>query len=356
MVEDYFRIDSHKLMFHVARVNDWLRGKTIYPIYLEIAPAGGCNHRCIFCALDYLGYKPGFLDLTVLKTTIKQASALGIKSIMYAGEGEPLLHKDICEIVRYTENSGIDVAITTNGVLLKKEVSRKILKFLSWIRVSLNAGKSKTYAKIHRAPKEDFYKVLKNLKDAVKIKNRNRLKTTIGAQLLLLPENVREVFTLAELLKDIGVDYLIIKPYSQHPLSNSHIDPAFKYENYAYMNTKLRKIQSDSFRIIVREQTIKRLSTTRDYKHCLGLPFWAYINAQGDVYACSAFLGKKEFYYGNIYKYNFRNIMNSRRRKSIMDRMSSRWDVTKCREVCRLDKINSYLWELKNQGPHVNFI
>lgn len=52
---DKYRIDSHKLIYHVSRVNDWLNGKLIYPIYMEISPIGSCNHRCIFCAYDFIG-------------------------------------------------------------------------------------------------------------------------------------------------------------------------------------------------------------------------------------------------------------------------------------------------------------
>ena len=161
-MEDHFRIDSHKLLFHVDRVNRWLKGQAVCPIYLEIALSGGCNHRCIFCAVDYLEYKPRFLDLNTLKKAVKQAGKLGVKSIMYAGEGEPLLYKDISEIVKYTKDCCIDVAITTNGVLLEKEISKKILKYLSWIRISLNAGTSRTYAKIHRTKESDFYKYRRN--------------------------------------------------------------------------------------------------------------------------------------------------------------------------------------------------
>lgn len=355
-MEDNFRIDSHKLLYHVDRVNDWLKGKLVYPIYMEIAPSGGCNHRCIFCALDYLRYKPIFLDLNMLKSTLKQAGRIGVKSIMYAGEGEPLLHKDISEIVRYTKKAGMDVAITTNGVLLNKEASGNILKSLSWLRVSLNAGKSKTYAKIHRTKEADFYKVIRNIEEAVKIKNRNKLATTVGVQLLLIPENIKEVFILASILKNIGLDYLTIKPYSQHPFSINRIDQEFKYEDYAHMSHKLSQIEDKNFKIIFRYQTMARLNIAKDYKRCLGLPFWAYINSRGNVYACSAFLGKKGFCYGNIYKHDFKTIMNSPRRKAIIGMASSRLDVTKCRQVCRLDKINSYLWELKNPNAHVNFI
>ncbi len=355
-MKNNFRIDSHKLMLHVDRVSDWLKGKIICPIYLEIAPSGTCNHRCIFCALDYLDYKPKFLEEKVLKSAVKQAGILGVKSIMYAGEGEPLLHKDIAKIISYTKGCGIDVAVTTNGVLLKRDLSKEILKSLSWVRVSLNAGRSSTYSKIHNTGKNDFSEVLQNLEAAVKIKNRYKLAVTIGVQLLLLKENIKEVFILAKLLKDIGVDYLTIKPYSQHPLSITHIKPVLEYKNYSVMSAKLNKIQSDKFRIIFRSQTMQRLDSDKDYKHCLGLPFWAYISACGDVYACSTFLGKKEFCSGNIYRTDFNNIIGGRRRREIIRVAALKLDTSRCRDVCRLDKINSYLWELKNPGAHVNFI
>ena len=51
---DKYRIDSHKLVYHVSRVNGWLNGENIYPIYAEISPSGACNHRCSYCALDFM--------------------------------------------------------------------------------------------------------------------------------------------------------------------------------------------------------------------------------------------------------------------------------------------------------------
>ncbi len=356
MQDDRFRIDSHKLMFHVERVNDWLHKKTICPIYLEIAPAGACNHRCIFCAVDYLNYKRVFLDLKVLKKAVEEAADLGVKSVMYAGEGEPLLHENIDEIIQFTKKRGIDVALTTNGVLLNKNLSLKILNSLSWLRFSFNAGTSKTYAKIHRTKESDFHKVIENIKSAVAVRRARGLKTTIGVQLLLIPENASEVLALAVLMKKAGIDYFTVKPYSQHPLSGSRISHAFRYKDYLFIKKRLDELQDSRFKIIFRADTMERLDTPRGYKYCYGLPFWAYINAHGDVYACSAFLGKEEFCYGNIYKKTFRKIMMSRRRKSILQMAASKLDIKKCREVCRLDKMNSYLWELKHPGPHANFI
>lgn len=340
----------------MERVDQWFKGRTIYPIYLEIAPSGGCNHRCIFCAVDYLKYRPVFLDKDVLSAAVRQAGSAGVKSVMYAGEGEPLLHRDIASIIPQTKKAGLDVSVTTNGVLLKKELSEKILRYLSWVRVSLNAGTAENYCRIHRCSKEDFGRVLDNLKEAVRIKKKQGLKTTIGVQLLLIPQNIRDVLRLAKILKGIGLDYLTIKPYSQHPLSGSRLDKDFSYRDCLGLERSLGTVESKDFRIFFRNQTMMRLSSAKDYRRCFGLPFWAYIDASGDVYACSAFLGKKDFIYGNIYQESFKKIMEGARRKKIIRRVSKTLDVDACRQACRLDKINSYLWELKHPGPHVNFI
>jgi len=55
------------------------------------------------------------LDTKVFCEKLKQMGLLGVRSIMYAGEGEPLLHKDLPKFVKTTKESGIDVSITTNG-------------------------------------------------------------------------------------------------------------------------------------------------------------------------------------------------------------------------------------------------
>ncbi len=353
---DKFKIDAHKLMYHIPRVFRWLQDKNIYPIYAEIGLYGGCNQRCIFCALDYLKYQPNVLDYLSLKKFITEAAKRGIKSIMYAGEGEPLLHPKIADIVQVTKKNGIDVALTSNAVMLSENLAKRCLPYLSWFRASINAGRAETYSKIHKVRKQDFYTVLKNLERAAKIKNKKKYHCSIGAQFLLIPQNLSEVLILARQIKGIGLDYLIIKPYSRHPASNNRIDAAFKYKDTFHLEKELAEYSDDRFRIIFRRHAMEKIGQPTPYKYCLGVSFATFITARGDVYPCNRFFGNKDFIFGNICNNNFRDIWLSKRRKRIMAFMRRELTTEKCRKICRLDEINRYLWELKNPIEHVNFI
>ncbi len=353
---DKFRIDSHKLIYHIERIQGWLKGKNIYPIYIEIGLYGACNHRCIFCAFDFLNYKPDIFDLSCLKKFICVARKKGVKSILYSGEGEPLLHKDAASIIRFTKKSDIDVALVTNGVLLDREKSRGVLPYLTWLKVSLDAGSRKTYGLIHGTRGEDFHTVINNLKEAIKIRNKHKYDCAIGGQLLLMRENHKEAVILAQLLSNLGADYLVIKPYCQHPSSKHRIKHNLKDENLIYLEEGLAKYSKNNFQVIFRRNAMGKVNAARPYKYCLGLPFAAHITARGDVYPCNVFLGKKEFIFGNICKGSFKNIWEGKRRSKIMSVIRNKWDIANCREACRLDEINRYLWELNNPVSHVNFI
>src|SRR5688572_33078134 len=102
---DDWSIDSHKMHFHPARVaqwleagNDWEKAKKVYPIYWEITTSAACNHRCTFCSVDAIGYPAILFDAAILAKRMAEAKRLGIKSVMFAGTGEPLIHKKIAHI------------------------------------------------------------------------------------------------------------------------------------------------------------------------------------------------------------------------------------------------------------------
>jgi len=345
---DKHSIDSHKMMFHPHRVSDWLNNKPIFPIYIEICPYGGCNHRCSFCAYNFTKYKPIALDTKLLKDQISNMASIGLKAIMFAGEGEPLLHKEISSIINHTKRSGIDVSVTTNGSMLTKEFARKSLESISWIKVSVDAGQPDTFAKIHGTNANEFNKILNNLEKAVKVRNDNHYTCTIGAQALLVSDNANELSALALRLKEIGVDYFVVKPFSEHPYREGERNN-LKYEELLnQVSSQLTNFKSKGMDVITRFDAFRRLKQKRIYEQCLSLDFWAFIDATGEVYACSNFLKNKQYSYGNIHDSSFEELWKARKRVDI--------NLSDCRHSCRMDMVNQYLWELKNPPDHVNFL
>lgn len=354
---DEFRIDSHKLIFHPRRVSRWLASEVIYPIYMEVSPSGACNHRCTFCALDYAGYRPRFINRNIFIERLAELGRLGIRSIMYGGEGEPLLHKDIAEIIKCTKSSGIDAAITTNGTLLTGELFKKIADSVTWIKVSIDAGKSETYSKLHRTKADDFDRVMDNLSAVVNIIRETGSACTIGAQIILLPENVNEVEILAGRIKDIGLRYLVVKPYSHN---NKSVTSAYKnldYSSFLYLDERLDCFNDENFCVIFRSNAINRsFAVKRKYDKCLALPFWSYIDSGGNVWGCSTYLGDPRFLYGNILKSNFQDIWLGESRRTSLEMVKQCLNSSECRVNCRMDEINRFLWKISNPPAHINFI
>jgi len=354
---DKYKIDSHKLMYHVERVSDWVKGRLIYPVYMEVSPAGSCNHRCVYCALDFMEYQPRFLETGIFKSRLKEMGRLGVKSIMYAGEGEPFLHKDMADIIAATKKSGIDAAVTSNAVLFSEKIAALALPYLSWIKVSINAARPLTYAKIHRTGQEDFGKVIKNMAYAAELRRKKGYSCTLGMQAILLPDNYGEIELLAKKARSIGMDYLVVKPYSQHPLSKTIKFKDIKYDKYLDLASKLKSINTGNFNVVFRMHTMQKWDRQeRNYKHCLALPFWAYIDAGGSVWACSMYLTKSKFCLGNIYKNSFKEIWESAKRDNLTRWAAKELNTSKCRVNCRMDEVNRYLWELTHPSEHVNFI
>lgn len=348
------RMDSHKLIYHPEAVARWRQGENIYPIEIEISPSGACNHRCVFCAVDYIGYQPDFLDKDIILRDISQMSKRGLKSVVCSGEGEPLLNKNMPDIANGIKAYGIDVAMSSNGVLFTKEIAGECLSAFTWIRFSLASMEKQSYHEIQRGRIGDLDIVKENLAEAVRIKKSKNLNTTLGVQCLLLPDNIEQLPDMARQLKEIGVDYLTVKPYSQH----LHSENSFyvEYDSMLELEKELKQYVTNDFSVYFRANAMQKMHRAKCYRRCYGLSFMTHIDAKGNVWPCVAHIGTEEFGYGNIYEQTFEKIWEGTKRQDVVQKMNA-LDINKvCREACRLDEINLYLNELENPGEHVNFI
>ncbi len=116
------------------------------PYLFYVYPICACNFRCGYC-LYSLGKAPYDMDPKVLglkefKMRIDELKAFDdkLRLIRFAGMGEPLLHKQIVEMVRYAKESEVaeSVDIITNGSLLTKEMSLALVEAsLDKIKISI---------------------------------------------------------------------------------------------------------------------------------------------------------------------------------------------------------------------------
>jgi radical SAM protein with 4Fe4S-binding SPASM domain len=367
-MSDRYAIDSHKLIYHPQRVaqfldagDAWEKAKSVYPLYVEISPVGACNHRCTFCAVDYIGYQPTRLSVEVVERALAEMGQHGVKSVMFAGEGEPMLHKEIGRMVVTAAKAGIDTAMTTNATILSEAFVEHALPVMSWIKVSLNAGTPETYARIHQTKEADFYKVIANLKHLVNARQKHGYSCVLGAQILLLPDNAAEVETLTRICRDeIGLDYLVVKPYSQHIYSHTHQYQNVDYRDYRDLGEHLQALSNDHFNVVFRENTMKKFDAGEEgrYERCNATPFfWAYVMATGAVYGCSAYLLDQRFEYGNLNTASFEKIWEGDRRRENFTFVRHQLDIHDCRLNCRMDEVNRYLDRLLRKNvPHINFL
>ena len=368
---DKYLIDGHKLIYHPERVaqladagTDWSKHKKLRPIYAEISSSGACNHRCTFCSVDYIGYKSVFISRDTLVKFFTSASSIGLKSVMFAGDGEPLLNPEIIEIVQDAHRYGIDTSFTTNGVHLKERFIKEAMHLVSWIKVSMNAGDADSYEKIHRTSIKDFDKVWSNLEKAVSERSQaNSLaKTTLGIQSLILPDNYDSLDMLAKRASDYGLDYIVLKPYVHniYMLQPGYNDIDYTQKHYRETLLELKsKYETDHFKVVSRENALSKLvGDTERYSTCWSTPsLWFYISGDGSVYACGAHVGNPNFLLGNINQQEIKEIWESDNRKNCLEYVQDKLDLNDCRRTCRMDEVNSYLSQvIENNPSHVNFI
>ena len=126
------------------RLND-SRGRPLRD--LRISVTDRCNFRCTYCMpREHFGNdyqflaKEKILTYEEITTIVSSLLPLGIEKIRLTG-GEPLMRRNVIELVRQIRalDSRIDIAITTNGILLEKYALQLKEAGLSRVTVSLDA-------------------------------------------------------------------------------------------------------------------------------------------------------------------------------------------------------------------------
>ena len=104
-------------------------------VYLEICRS--CNLNCPMCLRRVLPSSElsGNMDLDTAKNIINNLGK--VVGIGLSGWGEPLLHPQIIDLLRYISEKGILISFDTNGVLLK-DYARELVKIKTLYHIGLS--------------------------------------------------------------------------------------------------------------------------------------------------------------------------------------------------------------------------
>ena len=186
-------------------------------IYLELTAK--CNLDCITCIRHSWERNPGHMDFTLFKKILNQLEEMPkCKEIVLGGFGEPLLHPRIEKIIASLKERGYQVKITTNGMLLEKEL---IDTLISWqvdeIIVSVDSFEKERFADIRR--QGQLSKVRQNL---LNLKERKLEKEItfprVALEFVLMEKNKEELASLSKHARELGVFSILVThllPYQE---------------------------------------------------------------------------------------------------------------------------------------------
>lgn len=357
--------DDTKLIYHMDRVMGWFdHGKPVAPIHVDMGIAKFCNVSCCFCYGKFQNVQKVFIEKSALIQTVKDAKDIGIKSLAFIGDGEPTCNPHLYEAVDTAISIGIDLSMSSNGVLIDSEDKcKQILAGCKWMRFCFSAGTREGYKKIHG---KDYYdRVVENIQRMVETKKKYGYGCDIGMQAVFVPTLMKEeMIEESKLAIRLGVDYFVIKQCALPDSGESGMEQ-FDLGEYDKAETDValklcEDLSTDNTDIIVKWNIIKQKGQ-RPYRGCPSVPFISEISGNGDWFPCGhMFGGKSEFVdykFGNLHEISLKEMFYSEKYWKIITKMRDDFDVqNQCRGACRLDMTNAFCWKYMNKPSGINFI
>lgn len=198
------------------------RGLPVFsPISINLDLTSACNFSCPFCVDSKLINAGKSLTFEEVKKTIDTLHSHGLLSVILIGGGEPTLHKDFGEIVRYIKSKRLQVGIVTNGSRLEKiEAVVEELKEKDWIRISIDAAGEGVFKDLH-LPKTKV--TLGRILEKAKMVKKKNPVVSLGYSFVVVWEgveingkrlhpNMDEMARSVELAREFSFDYISFKP------------------------------------------------------------------------------------------------------------------------------------------------
>jgi len=332
--------------FKLAWFNDKLislrDGTVTAPIYVRIKPINRCNHNCFFCVyrseLSNMHNEMNDLDRLSrekLLEILDDFRIMGVKAVTYSGGGEPLIHRDIVEVLDKTKANGIDLSIITNGQLLSGDRAAALTD-AKWVRISMDYYDAGSFIQSGRGTARTFDAIIKNIDDFAR---RRKSGCNISVNFIITKNNYHQIEYATILLKNLGVDNVRFSPVWFDDFLAYH-EP-IREQVLANLQAA-KKHECDTFKIY-HSYRIEKDQMSRTYHKCFIQQIIPAIGADYNVYNCHNKSYSFDAIIGNIRNQSFRQMWFSEEtKKHFME-----FDAMKCCNCqCANDAKNKFLHDI----------
>lgn len=170
-----------------------------FPIHLDLEATRVCNLKCVMCFRTVKiaagdEFPEGDMDFSLYKKIVDEGAQNGLYSIKLSYLGEPLVSKDIVRMIKYARSKGIlDVMFNTNGVLLTKDMSKKLIEAgATGVFISFDSPFKEHFESIRVGAK--FDDVINNVKELVRIREKmGSFFPIVRVSMTVMKENANEI-------------------------------------------------------------------------------------------------------------------------------------------------------------------
>lgn len=267
------------------------------PITAMIEPINYCNLQCPLCptGMGLIKRKKEMLSFEDFKKILDNLGD-SIIHLRLWNWGEPLMNRELTEMIKYAKSKNIFVNTSTNSSFLTEDITEQLINSgLDQLIVSIDGASEQTYNKYRK--NGNFNQVINSLKKFSELKKKMKTKLPeIKLQFIVMNHNEHEINKIKEIAKEVGADTLFLKTVGI-------MDNNLKNEIYNYLpkNKNLRR-----YLITNKDITQKDLSNNVcDY-------LWKEItvNVDGSVVPCCRDI-HGNYVFGNIKNTKLSEIWNN---------------------------------------------
>ena len=174
------------------------------PKTLYIETTNRCNLRCKGCILYRGSWEPE-RDISLAELIRITDQLPELEQVYLHGIGEPLLNKDLPDIIRHLKRRKVYVLFNSNGILLNQQRQQDLVAAgLDELRISLDAASSSGYKKIRNS--NAFEGVVDNLKSFLLFQKQQQVAyPKLSLWFLGTRENIAELPRFVRLAAQIGI-------------------------------------------------------------------------------------------------------------------------------------------------------